>query len=86
MADSQQEMQEDVRERWAEERHEFTRPFMVIDVYNFTDQFLFIYLDEGDDPPVYSALYDDRIREIQPSLSVFLEKKINRVKEGINPF
>src|SRR5688572_23641382 len=41
MADSQQEMQEEVRERWAEERQEMTRPFMVIDVYNVNDQFLF---------------------------------------------
>jgi hypothetical protein len=93
LADSQQEMQEEVRERLAKAHQEITRPFMAIDVYNVADQFVFIYLDEGDNPPVYEATYhfrnmdyDPFIRKIQLSLSALLENRITRVKEGTNPF
>ena len=51
--DTQQELQEFVRENMQEENRIITRPFYAIDVYNAGDQFLFVYLDEGDDPEVY---------------------------------
>ena len=90
--DTQQELQEFVRENMQEENRIITRPFYAIDVYNAGDQFLFVYLDEVDDPAVYQASYEDRsdrpnwINKVTPTLSNFVNRKIERVKNGQNPF
>ncbi len=90
--ETQQELQEFVREIMLEENRVITRPFYVIDVYNAGDQFLFVYLDEGDNPAVYIGHYwdsNDRpnwINLVSPSLSNFIDNKIERVKSGQNPF
>ena len=90
--ETQQKLQEFVRENMQEESRVITRPFYVIDVYNAGDQFLFIYLDEGDNPPVYEGHYwdsNDRpswITLVDSSLSNYINDLVNRVKNGQNPF
>ncbi|TDQ77460.1 hypothetical protein [Sphingobacterium yanglingense] len=86
-------MQQKVRQFMQEWDRELTRPFLVIDVYNILDQFLFVFLDEGEDPVVYQAEYDpDDLPEgqwyeaMQPSLSTFINKVVARVKAGGSPF
>lgn len=90
ISESQEELQEYVREYLDETNKTITRPFFVIDVYNAGDQFLLVYLDEGDDPPVYEASYYENpsswIRLLSYNLSKFIYNKIVRVKEGRNPF
>ena len=90
--DSQEELQEYVREKLIENDRTITRPFFVIDVYNSGDQFLLVYLDEGDNPAVYEARYYDHsdwpywISLVSESLSTYINVLINRVKQGRNPF
>lgn len=90
--ETQQELQEFVRENMQEENRVITRSFYAIDVYNAGDQFLFVYLDEGDNPAVYIGHYwdsNDRltwINLVTPSLSNFIDRKVERVKNGQNPF
>ena len=92
--DTQQEMQDDVREHMASQSRVISRPFYAIDVYNQGDQFLFIYLDEGEDPPVYEGLYSgggvnfpDWIHSVSvKSLSELINHRIDRQKAGRNPF
>jgi len=93
LSSSQHELQEFVRENLREENKSISCPFFAVDVYNAYDQFLFVYLDEGDDPPVYEALYFDEmirqngwIRKVNNSLSNLVTMKIQAVKEGFNPF
>jgi len=85
-----QEMQEYVRVKLVSEDLSISRPFFVIDVYNTTDQFLFVYLDEGDNPAVYEAVYDNErpylIHLVMNSPSGYIDALIERVKEGRNPF
>ncbi|WP_038331471.1 hypothetical protein [Empedobacter falsenii] len=90
--DSQQELQEFVRGRIREKNRVITRPFYAIDVYNALDQFLFVYLDEGDNPAVHEGHYWDSkdrpnwITLVDSSLSQYIEALIERVKNGQNPF
>jgi hypothetical protein len=88
--ESQQEMQEYVRSQLELTNKVITNPFMVIDVYNAPSQFLFVYLNAGDNPPVYEASYyatnENWIRPVSNSLSSYIESLIQRVKEGRNPF
>lgn len=92
MNESQQELQEFVRVFMAEENRSITRPFYVIDTYNAGDQFLFVYLDEGDNPAVYIGHYWDSsdrpnwINLVTPTLSNLIDRKVDRVKKGQNPF
>ena len=90
--ETQQELQEFVRENMQEENRVITRPFYAIDVYNAGDQFLFVYLDEGNNPAVYLGEYwdsNDRptwITLVSPSLSDYINRLVDRVKNGQNPF
>ncbi|WP_343534727.1 SMI1/KNR4 family protein [Pedobacter sp.] len=88
--DDLQEMQDFVRSEMAEENKTITRPFFAIDVYNLGDQFIFVYLDEGDDPPTYELHYysddNDWIWEVTPTLSELINQGIDKVKQSINPF
>jgi len=63
---------------------------MAIDIYNESDQFLFIYLNGSENPPVYEAEYyetnENWIELVADSLSGYIEILIQRVNEGPNPF
>jgi len=85
---SQQEMQDDARTCLIELNYSINRPFFVVDVYNGGEQFLFVYLDEEvDDPIIYEAyLYPLEVRSLGKKLSDFIEFRINKVKQGYNPF
>jgi len=88
--ESQQEMQDYVRSEMAEDTKAITRPFFAIDIYNPGDQFIFVYLDEGDNPPTYELHYyedndEDWIWQVTPTLSDLINSGIDRVKQGRNP-
>lgn len=89
--DTQQNMQTAVREWLVKYSKTITRPFFAIDVYNAKEQFLYVYLDEGDNPFVYQAYLPER-RDILPfanlnkKLSEYINGLINTVKQGYNPF
>lgn len=90
--DSQEELQDEAREWLQFFNRTINRPFFVIDAYNAGDQFLFVYLDEGNDPVVMSAYLParDDVQFIESmnnkKLSDFIKFKIDRVKQGYNPF
>ncbi len=89
--ETQKEMQEAAQEWLDDSGKAISRPFYVIDVYNARDQFLYIYLDEGEDPVIYSAFLSDRsgvatFTALEFKLSAFINMKIEAVKMGRNPF
>ena len=90
--DSQEELQDEAREWLQKYNRTINRPFFVIDAYNAGEQFLFVYLDEGNDPIVMSAYLPPRndVQFIETmynrSLSAFIKFKIDRAKQGYNPF
>jgi len=90
--ENQNELQVSVREYMAEENRVITRPFFAIDVYNDGDQFVFVYLDDGDDPAVYEGHYYDRddrpdwVTLVYQSLSSYITVLVEQVKHGLNPF
>ena len=85
--ENQQEIQEWVREDLVETNRIIARPFYVFDLY---DGFMFIYLDEGDNPEIYEAhpfrTGNDWIRKTSNTIKSLSEKRISRVKDGQNPF
>lgn len=94
---TQQNMQTKAREWMVDHNRIITRSFYVIDVYNAGDQFLMVYLDEGDNPNVYSVFLpqgwekalgsgNSWICNTERTLKDFLAFRINKVKQGINPF
>jgi hypothetical protein len=70
----------------------FTRPFFGLEFWT-TDSFMYIYLDEGDNPLLRDVYYFD---EAAPFGEVYLtsdltlkgliDARIQDVKEGLNPF
>lgn len=60
------------------------------------DQFIFVYLDEGDDPATHEAHYyhdpvvdynePTWITNVTPTLSNLINQLVDRVKQGRNPF
>lgn len=88
--EDQQQMQDFVRSEMADENKSITRPFFVVDVYNLGDQSIFVYLDEGDNPPTYELHYyadnDNWIHQVTPTLSGLINHGIDRMKQGRNPF
>ncbi|MFN0256780.1 hypothetical protein [Pedobacter ureilyticus] len=94
---SQNDLQEWVREKMLEYDRIIARPFYVLDIYNALDQFVFIYLDEGDDPSVYEGVYsginetgiqttDGWIHKLRPNLSDYIKTSVENVCKGQNPF
>jgi len=88
--DNQQEMQEWVREHMRDNNRSINRPFFAFDIYG-GGTFLFIYLDEGDNPKVFEASpysdYNDWIRPLEPqTIQSIVNIGINRVKMGQNPY
>jgi hypothetical protein len=82
-------MQEFVRKKLEKHGKHIGQPFFVIDTYNGNEQFLFVYLNDGEDPAVYEALYYEKEEwyyQICPNLSIYISNLIERVKEGRNPF
>lgn len=90
--DTQQEMQDFVRELLEEDNISIERPFFVIDVYNCGSQFLYVYLDEGDNPAVHEGFHYFEINfngythMTSSSLSKYIDSQIGAVKKGLNPF
>ena len=90
--DSQEELQDEAREWLQKYNRSISRPFFAIDVYNAGEQFLFVYLDEGDDPVVRSAylpLRDDVqfiTNLMNEKLSHYIKSSIDEIKQGFNPF
>ena len=90
---SQDDLQKAEREYLKDYGRSITRPFYVIDCYNDYESFLFIYLDEGDNPEVYAAYLPNSMTDKPPtfwslgkSLSDYINSLINKVKQGFNPF
>ena len=90
---SQQEMQESARELMNECGVSILRPFFVIDVYNASDQFLFVFLDDDqNDPNVYSAcmpvpgIVKEFPRDLKRTLSSYINRLVGVVLSGQNPF
>lgn len=89
--DTQEEMQIAARSWLTRYGIKIIRPFYVIDVYNAGEQFLYIYLDEGNDPFIYQAYLPERndidtLTSLNKKLSEYINDGINQVKQGINPF
>lgn len=90
--ENQNELQEDPR-LWLQENNKtISRPFYVIEVSNLDESFLFLYLDEGDDPVVRQAYLFDRndmpfiTNLVGKKLSQFIRSRIDVIKKGHNPF
>ncbi|GGE98680.1 hypothetical protein [Flavobacterium limi] len=85
--DSQQEIQEWIREHMGDNNRSINRPFYAFDVWGGLN-FLFIYLDEGDNPPVFQAQpYSDDDNWIEPlQFQTIQSIIIDRVKIGQNPY
>jgi hypothetical protein len=90
--ETQQELQEAVREWLSENNLSINRPFFAIDAYNYGETFLFVYLDEGDNPIIRQAYLFPRkdmafiTNLLGQSLSEYIKSQIDDVKQGINPF
>lgn len=90
--DSQEELQDEAREWLQKYNRAINRPFFVIDAYNAGEQFLFVYLDEGNDPVVRQAYLPPRndvqfiTNLVNETLSQYIKSSIDEVKQGINPF
>ena len=90
--DSQQELQDNIRaELLTIFRVTVSRPFFVIETIP-DGTFIFMYLNEGDNPPLYHSNYltqDNFAAEQEKgkgSLKFLIEKRIELYLEGFNPF
>ena len=84
--ETQEEFQEDQRQILASYYQEISNPYYIIDCHNYGTTFLFIYLDEGDNPLIRELkLGYGQVRTLK-SLKDFINSKIDMVKQGINPF
>jgi len=95
IGDSQMDMQIKARSWLTLYNRSFSinRPYFVIDVYAYKDNFLFVYLDENvADPIVYSAdleMYnedDPWPQSIGLKLTELINQGIEKLKSGYNPF
>jgi len=86
LCENHQELQQCVRRELEEEGLKIDRPFFAIDIYIGGEQFFFVYLDEGDNPPVYEAVIENQrvtIRDVNNSLAAFLTHLIQLEKEDL---
>lgn len=96
MGETQEDIQNFVRSRMTNKNRILPKPFFAVDLYNNFEQFIFIFLDEGDNPPTYEGLYyyDSETDSDYPewyhplgvTLSELIDDGVNRVKQGRNPF
>lgn len=89
--DTQEEIQTAAREWLVKYNKNISRPFFVIDIYGAGYQFLYVYLDEGDNPSVYQAYLPERtdvehFYSLNKKLSEYINGLIDMVKQGHNPF
>lgn len=89
--ETQQELQTAVREWLVKYNKTISRPFFAIDIYGSGEQFLYVYLDEGDNPSVYQAYLPERtdiehFYSLNKKLSEYINGLIDIVKQGYNPF
>lgn len=91
--DTQEEMQDDVRNWLIKQNLSIKSPFFVIDVHRGPEIFLFVYLDEGvPDPIVYQGVtsyYDVGYSwpmKLESTLSSFIDNRISDLKLGKSPF
>lgn len=92
--DTRQDMQEAVRAGLIEYNRTINRPFFALEVFNGTESFLFVYLDENvDDPTVYLAFLptipnrkNPWLESIGKKLSGLLSFRINRLLNSYNPY
>lgn len=92
ISETQQEFQEWMRELLLDEGKIYTRPFYALETYS-NDWFIFIYLDEGDNPNLYLAYFMDEAaglsepyKKMTHTLPSLINNRIQRYKEGGNPF
>jgi hypothetical protein len=90
LADSQQELQDEVRNWLVEAEETINRPFYVIETYN-TDGFVLVYLDEEkSDPTVFSIMLGNHTgfvvqgRSLGKTLSEYINLKVDRTKRGLS--
>ncbi|WP_295793222.1 hypothetical protein [Mucilaginibacter sp.] len=90
MNDTQQALQAVAKRDLIRYKKSIERPFFAIDVYGGGGQFLFVYLDEGDeDPMVYEAdLFESHpwIHSLHETLSQLIKSLMIRFLNGQNPF
>ena len=89
--DSQEDMQTAARSWLTKYNKNIARPFFAIDVYNAGEQFLYVYLDEGENPFVYQAYLPDgygteSFTNLNKKLSEYINSLIDMIKQGNNPF
>lgn len=91
--ENQQEMQENMREDLLDDGITINRPFYAIDNYGGVSHYLFVYLDEGvEDPTLYEySLKGGRvgledIDNLGYPMSTLINRRIEAVKQGRNPF
>lgn len=89
LADSQYEIQDAMRRELTNSGLNIARPFLVFDVINRTDGFVFVYLDEDQqDPAVYFANLDIEdedtpfLNPLDKTLSEFIAERVNNLEEG----
>ncbi|MDY0990342.1 hypothetical protein SOM12_23140 [Flavobacterium sp. CFBP9031] len=88
--ENQTELQESIREDLLDNERTISRPFYVIDVYS-SERFMFIYLDEGNNPTIYTAHPSSETQNWITQLSnltikSLIDNRVERAKRGENPF
>lgn len=88
--DTQQDLQDGIREFMIINNRSISRPFYVFDVYGGYN-FLFIYLDEGEEnPSMYEAMpwngKSEWIEKRDHTIQSVVNNGIQNIKEGLNPF
>jgi hypothetical protein len=86
----QEKMQEYSRMLMQKNNRTIVRPFYAIDL-NVSGEFLFIYLDEGDNPQIYNAApWEESTEwiELFPNVTIqsIVESKIILIRNGENPY
>lgn len=83
-------LQESVRASLVEYGKSIATPFFAIDVYSGNEQFLFVFLNEGDDPVVRQVNLEADgptwIRSTKRKLSDYINTLTLRLLSGQNPF
>src|SRR5690606_25298312 len=90
----QQELQEEALESIILYNRTFNRPFYVIESYDGAEIITLAFLDEGDNPMVYTVYlpelkYDNATAwctSIGKNLKDFINTRIDKVKQGFTPF
>ncbi len=89
LAESPNEMQDDMRSQLINSGLDIARPFWVFETINGTDGFLFAYLDEDQqDPAVFGASLDNEydqtpdVYSLGRTLSEFIAYRVSNLEDG----